>query len=120
MALSDAAPVDIRPHGEKPLSARDFPADHPVERATVDKLIGALGNHAGAVQMLGLLGACLSALLADPGLEILDRVTAHAELDEMQCHDAKCSSNRDERAVIAGGRRASSDLREQATVIIAG
>src|SRR5262249_32927381 len=90
VALSDATLVDIGTHSEKQLPAGDLAADHPVERAAVGKLIGPLGNHAGAVQMLGLLAAGLSALLADPGFQILDRVTADAKLDQMQCHVAQC------------------------------
>ena len=56
------------------------------ERAAVDELVGTLGHHAGAMQVLSLLAAGAPALLADPILQVLDRVTANAELDEMQCH----------------------------------
>src|SRR5215510_9554813 len=86
MALADTALVDIGTHRDEPLPAGHLAADHPVERAAVDEFLGALGDHAGAMQVLGLLAAGAPALLADPSLQILDRVTAHAELDEMQRH----------------------------------
>src|SRR5262245_53912724 len=88
VALSDATLVDIGTHGDEPLPTGDLATDHPVERATVDQLLGAFGDHAGAVQMLRLFAARLSPLLADPRFQILDRVTAYAKLDQMQCHDA--------------------------------
>src|SRR5262245_43093302 len=86
VTLADAALVDIGAHRNELLPASHLAADHPVERATVDQLVGALGNHAGAMQVLGLLAAGAPAFLADPVHQILDRVAAHAELDEMQCH----------------------------------
>src|SRR5215831_17590990 len=86
MTLPDAALVHVGAHRNEPLPASHLAADHPVERATVDELVGALGDHAGAMQVLGPLAARALALLANPVLKILDRVTAHAELDEMQCH----------------------------------
>src|SRR5262245_22961030 len=86
VTLADAAFVDIGAHRNELLPASHLATDHPVERAAVDELVGALGNHAGAMQVLGLLAAGAPALLADPILQILDRVTADAELDEMQCH----------------------------------
>src|SRR5262245_47085147 len=86
MALANAALVDIGAHRDESLPAGYLAADHPVERAAVDQLVGALGDHAGTMQVLGLFTAGAPALLADPVLQILDRVTTHAELDEMQCH----------------------------------
>src|SRR6516162_6832070 len=48
-------------------------ADHPVERAAVAQLVGALGHHARPVHVLGREPAlpALLELLADPFLEIL-------------------------------------------------
>ena len=67
----------------------DLAADHPVDRAAVENLLGALGHHARGVDVLGLLDAALLLLVqlrADPVLEVLDRVGADAELDEMKRH----------------------------------
>ena len=85
-AAPDTLLVDERAHRQHPLAAHHLPADHPVERAAADDLVGALGHHARGVDVLGLLAARAPALLLDPVLEVLDRVAADAELDEMQCH----------------------------------
>ena len=53
------------------------------------------------MQVLGLLAAGLPALLANPSLQILDRVTTHAELDEMQRHGTRCWRT-SVRAIVAG------------------
>src|SRR5262249_51272282 len=78
--------------------AHDLAADHPVERAAVAQLVGALGHHACPVHVLGREPAlpALLELLADPILEILDRVTADAELDEMKGHGGYCRTKCDE------------------------
>ena len=73
---------------EDALAAEDLAPDHPVERAAVEEFVGALRHHAGGVDVLGLLAALFLLLqpLLDPVLEVLDRVAADAELDEMQWH----------------------------------
>src|SRR5262249_15030178 len=94
MAAADAFLVDEWPHVDEPLPAHDLAADHPVERAAVAQLVGALGHHACPVHVLGREPAlpALLELLADPILEILDRVTADAELDEMKGRGGYCGS----------------------------
>ena len=73
---------------EQPLAAEDLALDHPIERAAVDELVGALRHHPGGVDVLGLLAGLFLLLqpLLDPVLEVLDRVAADAELEEMQWH----------------------------------
>src|SRR5262249_31913664 len=85
----DAFLVDERTHVEQALPAGNLAADHPVERAAVDQLIGALGHHAGAMHVLAGKAALLAVLepLADPLLEVLDRVATDAKLDEIEGHD---------------------------------
>src|SRR5439155_22733292 len=85
-AAADAALVDERTHGQKPLPAHHLPADYPIERAAVGELLGALRHHASGVDVLGLLAAGAATFFADPGLEILHRVAADAELDQMKGH----------------------------------
>jgi len=78
---------------EDTLAAHHLAADDPIERAAVGQLIGAFRHHAGAVEALRLLAILflLAELLLDPVLQILDRVAADAEFDEMQGHEAPCS-----------------------------
>src|ERR1700681_2850386 len=85
VAAADPVLVDKAAHVEEPLATHDRTPDHPVERAAVGELVGALGHHARPVQMLAREAALPAVLepLADPALEILDRVTADAKLDEM-------------------------------------
>src|SRR5580700_523610 len=85
-AAPDAVLVAKRPDGADALPAHDFSADYPIERAAVGELVGALGHHAGAVDVLGLFAALalVLELLLDPVLEILDRVGADAQLDEIE------------------------------------
>src|SRR5215472_3057946 len=103
MAAADALLVDEWAHIEEPLPAHDLAADHPIERAAVAQLLGALGHHARPVHVLArepTLPALLE-LLADPVLEIFDRVAADAKLDEMKGHGRCCRTNCDE--IIARG-----------------
>src|SRR5262245_36602421 len=106
MAAADAFLVD------EPLPAHDLAADHPVERAAVAQLVGALGHHARSVHVLGREPAlpALLELLADPILEILDRVTADAKLDEMKGHGGYCRTKCDE--IIARRARVATRARE--------
>src|SRR5262249_39246782 len=87
-----------RPHIDEPLPAHDLAADHPVERAAIAQLIGALGHHARPVHVLEREPAlpALLELLADPILEFSDRVTADAKLDEMKGHGGYCRTRWDE------------------------
>src|SRR5262245_18999487 len=98
MAAADPFLVDEWPHVDEPLPAHDLAADHPVERAAVAQLVGALGHHARPVHVLEREPAlpALLELLADPILEILDRVTADAKLDEMKGHGGYCRTKCDE------------------------
>src|SRR5262245_13065335 len=98
MAAADPFLVDERPHIDEPLPAHDLAADHPVERAAVAQLVGALGHHARPVHVLEREPAlpALLELLADPILEVSDRVTADAKLDEMKGHDGYCRTKCDE------------------------
>src|SRR5262245_5053860 len=98
MAAADPFLVDERPHIDEPLPTRDLAADHPVERAAVAQLVGALGHHARPVHVLEREPAlpALLELLADPILEFSDRVTADAKLDEMKGHDGYCRTKCDE------------------------
>src|SRR5262245_66128559 len=112
MAAADAFLVDERPHVDEPLPAHDLAADHPVERAAVAQLVGALGHHARSVHVLGREPAlpALLELLADPILEILDRVTADAQLDEMKGHGGYCRTKCDE--IIARRARVATRAQE--------
>src|SRR6185437_14966231 len=85
---ADAVFVGERADVENALAAGDLAADHPIERAAVAELLGALGHHAGGVDVLGLEAAFLFLfeLLLDPVFEIRDRVVADAQLDEMKRH----------------------------------
>src|SRR5262249_48363562 len=98
MAAADPFLVDERPHIDEPLPAHDLAADHPVERAAIAQLVGALGHHARPVHVLEREPAlpALLELLADPILEFSDRVTADAKLDEMKGHDGYCRTKCDE------------------------
>src|SRR2546430_17275787 len=103
MAAADALLVDEWAHIEQPLPAHDLAADHPIERAAVAQLLGALGHHARPVHVLGREPAfpALLEFLADPVLEVSDRIAADAKLDEMKGHDGCCRTNCDE--IIARG-----------------
>jgi hypothetical protein len=87
--LAAPAPVDEWLDIHEPLPAHHLAADHPVERAAVKQLVGALGHHARGVHVLARQAAlpAVPELLADPVLQIPDRITAHAKLDEMEAHD---------------------------------
>src|SRR5580704_9541458 len=87
-AAADAVLVAKRPDVADALAAHDLAADHPIERAAVSELVCTLGHHAGAVDVLGLFAAfaLVLELLLDPVLEVLDRVGADAELDEIESH----------------------------------
>src|SRR5262249_35636980 len=88
MTAADALLVDEWAHIQEPLPAHDLAADDPIERAAVAQLLGALGHHARPVHVLGREPAlpALLEFLADPVLEVLDRVAADAKLDEMKGH----------------------------------
>jgi len=88
MAAADPAPVHERSHVEEPLPTHHLPADHPIERAAVAQLVGALGDHPRPVHVLAREPALFAILqfLADPVLELFDRVTTDAKLDEMKGH----------------------------------
>src|SRR5258707_10814063 len=103
MAAADALLVDEWAHIEQPLPAHDLAADHPIERAAVAQLLGALGHHARPVHVLGREPAlpALLEFLADPVLEIFDRIAADAKFDEMKGHGGCCRTNCDE--IIARG-----------------
>ena len=58
-AAADAVLVDERANIEDALAAKDFAADHPIDRAAAEDFLGALGHHAGGVEALGLLDAAL-------------------------------------------------------------
>src|SRR5262245_58780507 len=109
IAAADPALVDERAHVEEPLPAHYLAADHPVERAALAQLVGALGHHARAMQMLArqLTLPALRELLANPVLEVLDRVAADAELDEVKGHDELCQADCDE-IIARAGRAAAS------------
>ena len=88
MAAADPALVHERSHVEEPLPTHHLPADHPIERAAVAQLVGALGDHPRPVHVLAREPALFAILqfLADPVLELFDRVTTDAKLDEMKGH----------------------------------
>src|SRR5665213_822616 len=73
---------------ENTFAAGYLAADHPEQRAAIDQLLGALGQHARGVDVFGLLTAFLFLfeLERNPFLEIGDRVTADAKLDKMKGH----------------------------------
>src|SRR4029077_11882938 len=73
-AAADTVLVAKRPDGADALPAHDLAADHPIERTAVGEFVGALGHHAGAVDVLGLFAALalVLELLLDPVLEVAD------------------------------------------------
>ena len=87
-AAPDTVLVAERPHGANGLPAHDLAANDPVERTAVGQFLGALGHHAGAVDVFGYFAAfaLVFELLPDPALEITDGIAADAEFDEMQGH----------------------------------
>src|ERR1019366_1052735 len=87
-AAADAVFVGERADVEDALAAADLAADHPKKRAAVGQLIGALGHHAGGVDVLEFLPAplLLFEFFFDPVFQVGDRVAADAQLDEMKRH----------------------------------
>src|SRR5262245_26535593 len=110
IAATDPTLVDERAHVEESLPAHHLAADHPVERAALAQVAGTLGHHARSMQMLAreLALLALRELLADPALEVLDRVAADAELDEVKGHDEQCQVDCDE--IIARASRAAASV----------
>src|SRR6476619_6149878 len=88
MATADSALVHEWPHIEEPLPTHHLAADHPVERTAVAQLVGAFGHHPRLVHMLARKPALFTIpeFLADPVVEVFDRVTADAKLDEVKGH----------------------------------
>src|SRR3979411_2199587 len=87
-AAPAAVLVGERADREQPLAAEDFALDDPEQRAAVGEFIGALRHHPGGGDVLGLLALFLLFLppRLDPVLEVLDRVAADAELEQMERH----------------------------------
>src|SRR6516165_963009 len=54
-AAAHSVVVDERPDRPHLLAANDFAADDPIERSTLDQLLGALGHHARTVNVFRLL-----------------------------------------------------------------
>ena len=79
-AASDPVFVAERAYRANTLPAHHLATDHPIERTAIGQLLGALGHHARAVDVLGLFAvlAFLLQLFLDPVLEIADRVGADA------------------------------------------
>src|SRR6516165_2531985 len=99
VAATDSISIGERPHIEDALPAHDLAADHPIERSAVAQLVGALRHHSRPVHVLAGQAAfpALFDFLADPILQIPDRITADAKFDEMKGHGGKdCRSNADE------------------------
>src|SRR3954471_2706172 len=103
MAAADAALVHERPHIEEPLPTHHLAADHPIERAAVAQLVGAFGHHPRLVHVLARKPALLAIpeFLANPVLELFDRVTADAKLDEVKGHGVVPYVSRFERSLSA-------------------
>src|SRR5262249_370694 len=82
---ADAVLVPERPHIDEALAAQNLATDHPIERAAVSQLTGALGRHPGDVPMLErqLAPLLLVELFANPAAQILYAVAADAELDQV-------------------------------------
>jgi hypothetical protein len=78
------------PDVEQTLADLHLAADDPIERAAVQQFGGALRNHPRRVPLLRLLAgaAHLGHPDPDPALQVLDRVAADAELQEVQFHAA--------------------------------
>ena len=77
-----------RANTEKPLPRLHVAADHPVERAAVEQLLRPLRNHPRRMAVLGLSAGAfkLPDPLANPVVEILDRIAADAEFYEVERH----------------------------------
>src|SRR5581483_6964398 len=88
LAALDAVLAGGRPDVEDALAAGDLAADDPIERAAVDELRGALGQHPRGVDVLGLLAALFLflELQRNPVLKVGDGIAADAELDEVKRH----------------------------------
>src|ERR1700751_1368871 len=88
LASADPVGVGKGPHVAQPLPAHYLTADDPIERSSVEEFIRPFGRHAGGMHMLARLAAALllRELRPDPGVELFDRITADAKLDEMQGH----------------------------------
>src|SRR3954462_15601041 len=88
MAAADSALVHEGPHIEEPLPTHHLAADHPIERAAVAQLVGAFGHHPRLVHVLARKPAlfAIPEFLANPVVELFDRVTADAKLDEVKGH----------------------------------
>ena len=88
MAATDAIGIGERSDGQKPLAAGHLTANDPVERPAIDDFARAFWNHAGRVGLFirPLQPVVERAIFLDPILEILDRVAADTELDEVKSH----------------------------------
>ena len=75
----------------EPLAHLHGALDHPVERTAVEELVDPLRHHAGDVEVLGASSRLplLAQAPFDPFDEIVDRIAADAELDEVDGHESR-------------------------------
>jgi hypothetical protein len=87
-AAPDPVLVAKWPDIEKPLTAGDFAADHPIKRAAIGEFPGTLRHHPRAMDVLWLAAALASllALLPDPILKITHGIASDAQFYEMKRH----------------------------------
>ena len=96
-AAANALLIHEWTYGEDPLPAHDLAADDPIERTAIREFGGALGDHACRMQVLARKATPFSVLepRADPIPQILHRVAADAEFDEVKRHDGKSTDGMD-------------------------
>src|SRR6516164_11184827 len=87
-ATPDAKLIDEGTDRAHPLATHDFAANDPVQRAAIDQLRRALGHHAGAMNVLGLLTVLALGLelFLDPALKLANGIAADAKLDQIHGH----------------------------------
>jgi hypothetical protein len=92
-ATGDTVILGVGPEIDNALADEDDAPDHPIERTAVEHLIAAARRLQGAMAQLRRLAGALKLLqpLDLPVLEVLHRVAANTELDEVNCHFAACT-----------------------------
>ena len=80
--------LDVKPEINDALAHQDDALDHPIERSAVEHLLATARRLQSAMAVLRRLAGALEALqlLCLPVFELLHRVAADAQLDEMDGH----------------------------------
>ena len=88
MPTGDAVILGVWPEIDDALTDEDDAPDHPIERAALEHLLAPARRLQSAMAKLRRLAGALELLqpLVLPVLEVLDRVTANAEFDDVDRH----------------------------------